>query len=152
MADVPLLNGGALDVNPVERADAGPRAERPGRLILWGPVVAYCALIFTLSSISSVPALPGGMSDKSAHVLLYSGLGFLVARAVGGGRRPMGLGRFAVVVVFAAAFGLSDESHQLFVPRRQFELLDLAADVAGGGAGSIAWWLWGILWRFCNGL
>ena len=104
MADVPLLNGGALDVNPVERADAGPRAERPGRLILWGPVVAYCALIFTLSSISSVPALPGGMSDKSAHFLLYSGLGFLVARAI------------------------------------------------GGGAGSIAWWLWGILWRFCNGL
>lgn len=152
MADVPLLNGRALNVNPVERPDARPRSDWPGRLRSWGPVVAYCALIFALSSVSSVPALPGGMSDKSAHALLYAGLGFLLSRAIGGVRRPMSVGHLGMVVVFAAAYGLSDECHQLFVPRRQFDLLDIAADVAGGAAGSIAWWLWGILWRFRNGL
>ncbi len=131
--------------------DSSPSPSCPAlasRLSLWGPVVAYCALIFGLSSISSVPALPGGMSDKTAHMLLYSGLGFLFARALsGGGRRPMRLRLVAAAVAFAAAYGLSDECHQLFVPRRQFELLDIAADIAGGGVGAVSWWLWGILWR-----
>ncbi len=142
MADVPLLSG--------EAARAGrPGPGRPGAARLWGPVLAYCALIFALSSISSVPALPGGMSDKTAHTLLYAGLGFLFARAwTGRAGRPTAAGTVAAVVAFAAIYGLSDECHQLFVPHRQFDLLDLAADVAGGAAGAGAWWLWGILWRF----
>jgi VanZ family protein len=118
------------------------------RLALWGPVVLYCALIFALSSVSSVPALPGGMSDKVAHALLYSGLGFLVARGVSGGVAYSPSMRHAAVVIgFAAAYGLSDEVHQLFVPMRQFDLKDLSADVVGAALGTAAWWLWGILRR-----
>lgn len=120
----------------------------PGLLWLWGPVVLYCALIFALSSVSSVPALPGGFSDKIAHALLYSGLGFLTARGVSDGipRRPS-IRAAAAVIGFAAAFGLSDEIHQLFVPMRQFNLRDLSADVCGAALGTAAWWLWGILRR-----
>jgi hypothetical protein len=146
MADVPVVSGGATGADPARRAPTGATGRRG--LILWGPVVAYCALIFALSSISRVPALPGGMSDKTAHALLYSGLGFLVARALSGGAaRPMRLGVPVAVVAFSALYGLSDECHQLFVPLRQFDLLDLASDVAGGAAGTAAWWAWGILWR-----
>jgi VanZ family protein len=119
-----------------------------GRGWLWGPVVLYCVLIFGLSSISSVPALPGHVSDKVAHALLYSGLGFLVARALSGGvARPPSLHVTLVVIGFAAAYGLSDEVHQLFVPTRQFDPKDLSADVVGAAVGAGAWWLWGILRR-----
>jgi VanZ family protein len=118
------------------------------RLWLWGPVAVYCALIFALSSVSSMPAPPGGISDKAAHALLYSGLGFLVARGVSGGvARPPSVRVAAVVIGFAAAYGLSDEIHQLFVPARQFDLQDLSADVCGAALGTAAWWLWGILRR-----
>ena len=48
--------------------------ETPRPRYLWPPVLAYMAFIFTLSSISQVPALPGG-GDKNLHALLYAGLG-----------------------------------------------------------------------------
>jgi VanZ family protein len=117
------------------------------RLRLWWPVLAYCGLIFALSSVSAVPALPVGISDKMAHAILYSGLGFLVARALAGGRgRPVPMRVFVAVLVFAALYGWSDEVHQLFVPHREFDVKDMAADVAGGGIGSGLFWLWSILW------
>jgi VanZ family protein len=124
-----------------------PPPPPPGRLRLWAPVIPYCALIFALSSVSSVPTLPGGLSDKVAHALLYSGLGLLVARAASGGVRPASFRVLLVVVGFAAVYGLSDEVHQLFVPRRQFDLRDLLADVTGAAFGAGVWWLWGILRR-----
>ena len=125
-----------------------PLPPASGRLRLWGPVVLYCGLIFALSSVSAVPALPGGVSDKAAHALLYSGLGFLAARGVSGGvAHPPSIRVAAVAIGFAAAYGLSDEVHQLFVPMRQFDLGDLSADVCGAALGTAAWWLWGILRR-----
>jgi VanZ family protein len=131
-------------VSPFSHSPLSGGAHR--RLSLWGPVVLYCALIFGLSSVSDVPSLPGGMSDKMAHALLYSGLGFLVSRALAGGRS----GRLTPWVVLATLvgvtlYGLSDETHQLFVPNRQFDLKDLAADLAGASLGTAAQWLWGII-------
>ena len=115
-------------------------------VVLWGPVAAYCLLIFLLSSSSNLPNLPGGFSDKVAHLLLYSGLGFLVARAVAGGvGRPFPGWIIAAAVVVCVVYGFTDEAHQLFVPRRQFDLMDLAADAIGAGAGATLLWLWGII-------
>jgi VanZ family protein len=133
-----------------------PTSTRPRHihplLWLWGPVFAYCALIFALSSISGLPDLPAHMSDKVAHVLLYSGLGFLVARALSGGiGRPVSGGVVLAVLVAAAVYGLSDEVHQLFVPNRQFDLKDMCADAVGGVTGAGVPWLWGILRRVHEG-
>jgi VanZ family protein len=115
---------------------------------LWGPVAAYCLLIFLLSSSSNLPDLPSGFSDKSAHTLLYSGLGFLIARALAGGvGRPLPAWAIVVAAVASAAYGLTDEAHQLFVPRRQFDLMDLAADGIGAAVGATLLWLWGIIAR-----
>lgn len=113
---------------------------------LWGPVAAYCVLIFLLSSSSHLPDLPHGFSDKNAHLLLYSGLGFLVARAVAGGvGRPFAGWTIAVAVAVSVLYGLTDEAHQLFVPRRHFDLMDLAADGIGASVGAALLWLWGII-------
>ena len=106
-------------------------------VVLWGPVAAYCLAIFLLSSSSNLPDLPRGFSDKSAHLLLYSGLGFLVARAVAGGvGRPFPGWTIGVAVIVSVLYGLTDETHQLFVPHRQFDMMDLAADVIGATAGA----------------
>lgn len=131
---------------PDTRGPSRPVTSTRRALFLWGPVVAYAALIFALSSVSHVPPLPGGMSDKAGHLLLYSGLGFLVARALAGTReRYRVTWLFAVTLLIVGLYGLSDETHQLFVPLREFDLRDWAADLAGGACGAGCRWLWGII-------
>jgi VanZ family protein len=132
----------------VESARPESSAAASSRLSLWGPVGLYCALIFALSSISAVPALPMRVGDKVAHALLYAGFGFVVTRAVvGGSGRVVTARAVLAALAVSAVYGLSDEIHQIFVPRRMFDLRDLAADVAGGGLGAAAWWLWSTLRR-----
>jgi len=106
--------------------------ENTHRLLLWAPVALYMMFIFWLSSISSPPDLPSGLSDQGAHVLLYSGLGALLVRArAGGWRRPVTLGIAAAAIVVATLYGISDEIHQYFVPTRQVEVRDILADAIG---------------------
>ena len=104
------------------------------------PILAYAGLIFFLSSRSSLPAprFPG--FDKLAHFGEYAILGVLFSRALGGyGVRP----RKAVLITIGLCllYGASDEIHQMYTPRRQADLLDLVADVLGGSAGAMTWYL-----------
>jgi VanZ family protein len=121
-----------------------PIAYRPSPTALWLPVIAYMAFIFGLSSITHPPALPDG-SDKGLHSLLYSGLGVLFARAVGGGWRGVSLTVVLFTACFGALYGASDELHQYFNPPRNVELLDVVADTVGSGAGAAALYAWGII-------
>jgi VanZ family protein len=90
------------------------------------------ALIFWISSIADPITLPGGPTDKGAHALLYAGLGVLVARALAGGwRRPMTPRAALVAVLICTVYGITDELHQRFVPTRDADVLDVAADAAG---------------------
>jgi VanZ family protein len=99
---------------------------------------AYCAYIFYLSSQPDLGfERPEWMdwphSDKLAHFGMYGGLGGLVALGLWRSN-PVGLPPrqlFLGPVLFAALYGLSDEIHQIFVPERTFDLLDLLADAAG---------------------
>ena len=114
---------------------------------LWTPVVAYMALIFALSSISRPPALPHGV-DKDAHAVLYAGLGVLLVRALAGGwRRRVTLVAAIGAVAMAAAYGVSDEYHQSFVPLRQVEALDVLADTVGAAAAALSLYCWDIIRR-----
>jgi VanZ family protein len=125
---------------------AGPTAPRPDPfavLLRWAPAVLWAALIFTLSSIAGLPAPPGGLTDKHAHLITYA---VLCACLVWGltdrapARTTWGIAGTAVAL--AALYGASDEWHQSFVPGRETSMLDLAADTAGAvlaGAGLRAW-------------
>lgn len=111
------------------------------RLKAWAPAFAWAALIFGLSSIpgTRIPDVGFSFADKVAHLVVYAGLGALCFRGLrhGGGR----LGPAAAVgvaVMLTLVFGISDEAHQMFVPNRSTEVLDLAADVVGGLAGALA--------------
>jgi VanZ family protein len=106
-----------------------------------------------VSSVPDVPdLLPGASSDKLAHGIVYSGLGFLLARALTAARpERLGLRLTATVVLLAVLYGLSDEVHQLFVPGRAFELRDLLADLIGSALGAGAYRLCDIIGRPARG-
>ena len=110
------------------------------------PAVLYCGAIYWLSAKPDPGEPPfefPGM-DKFIHAAVYAGLAALVS--VGLRRSNPGLSfrpQFVIPVLFAALYGLSDEVHQLFVPLRNFDLLDIAADTAGAFAAQgllFAWW------------
>jgi VanZ family protein len=104
--------------------------------------------IFVSSSQSDV-SIPGGVSDKTAHGVAYSGLSVVIVWAlVDGAWRQVRLPSVILATVLAAAYGLTDEVHQLFVPRRSFDWFDLVADAAGAFAAASAVWGWGILLRW----
>jgi VanZ family protein len=127
-------------------ADPGPAAIRPWTR--WAAVVLYMAVLFALSSFSTLPALPGHPSDKLEHAAAFAILGLLVAWAISNGRlRQVSFRTVAIVTLICSAYGYSDEFHQRFVPGRSYDLLDMAADAAGGFIASAALWAWGILSR-----
>jgi VanZ family protein len=112
------------------------------RRFLWAPVILYMAFIFALSSMTDTPTLPDG-ADKNVHGLLYFGLGILIMRALSGAvRARVTLTTAVAATAIAGLYGVTDEVHQYFVPPRQVEALDVAADTIGAAVaafGVLAW-------------
>ena len=103
------------------------------------------ALIFGLSSISQTPVLVGGV-DKDLHAVLYSGLSALLVRALAGGwHRRLTVGTVVAAIVMAAAYGVSDEFHQSFVPMRSVEVMDVVADTVGAALAAFGLYAWDII-------
>lgn len=107
--------------------------------LAWLPAVLYMALIWTLSSFSTVPvdveALP--MRDKGVHFVEYAVLGVLVAHAVLRSSQTHSRPRaFLVALLVCGAWGMLDEFHQSFVPGRMSDVRDLVADVFGSSLGA----------------
>lgn len=108
----------------------------------WVPVALYAAFIFTLSSmpVSAPPPFLKFRVDWIFHMLEYSVLGALFARALA---RTLDLhdGRALVLAALAAGAltGASDEWHQSFVPSRNCDPADVAADSLGAMAGAAVW-------------
>jgi VanZ family protein len=97
----------------------------------WGPVVAWAALIFVLSSIPDLGTGLGGWDvvlRKLAHAAEFAILGALLVRAL---RRP------GWAVALGIAYAVSDELHQSFVPGRQGSALDVALDSVGVVVGAV---------------
>lgn len=99
----------------------------------WLPVIAYAALIYTLSSIpgKDMPAVVGA-HETSLHITEYAIFAFLVSRAL----RTHNLGadyikRTVLVFLIAFIYAISDEFHQAFVPNRDPSLYDLFFDAVG---------------------
>lgn len=95
--------------------------------------ILWTVVIFVLSSIpgSEFPKLPFPGFDKLVHLVEYSILGFLWVKALGK--------RIITVILLGIIYGVFDEIHQIFVPFREFSVLDILVD----GVGVIL----GVLWR-----
>ena len=110
----------------------------------------YCSLIFLLSSRSDPPtadwgflAFPG--ADKLGHGVLYAGLAAVVSVGVWRSNETIRASlHFWAPIAFALIYGFSDEIHQIYVPERTFDWMDLLAD--GVGATIVQVPLCGYLW------
>ena len=105
----------------------------------WLPVLVYVTAIFTISSQPNLQLpLHFNQADKVLHLGEYLVLGLLLVRAL---RASLRVSRplFAAMMAigFVALIGGVDEWHQLFIPGRQCDLLDLTADSLGGALAQL---------------
>lgn len=136
-----------------------------GFLRYWLPVILWCALIFGFSADAGStrrtsrilrPILRWFNPDiseetirrvqfgvrKTAHVAEYAVLALLIWRArrrpARNDRRPWNWREAGLALAFVAAFALSDEFHQLFVPSREARAGDVLVDSLGAALGLLA--------------
>jgi VanZ family protein len=112
-------------------------AAEPARKFLLLLTCLWAGLIFYLSHQPGtlVPTL-FPMQDKFLHFTAYAILGFLgmgSVRAMTHGYRPE---QAWVICLLVGLYGISDEIHQYFIPGRMPDVLDVAADIAGGILGT----------------
>ncbi|MGD8967340.1 MAG: VanZ family protein [Anaerolineae bacterium] len=111
----------------------------------WLPVLLWMGLIFVFSAQPSLPSVPGRwdvLLKKTMHALAYGVLAGLIVRALRGYWSDDGLIRL-VSIGLALAYALSDEYHQTFVPGRDGNLIDVAADAVGMAGAMVLdrrWW------------
>lgn len=95
---------------------------------LWLPPLLWMGVIFTLSSIPDLQATTDPfwnfITRKTAHILEYSILSFLISRAMGF-KKPL------LVIVLSVLYALSDEYHQTLVESRSGKLSDIIFDSIG---------------------
>jgi len=104
------------------------------------PPILWMAAIFILSSIpgTEFPKEPFPNCDKVVHIIEYAILGILWYRTL--------KNKIFLVLAIGIIYGLSDEFHQLFVPFRQFSILDWITDAAGIVIGiAIGRWIYYLL-------
>ena len=107
-------------------------------LVLWIPVVAWMAVIFSLSSIpgKDIPDVKLPNFDKLVHITEYAILGILLIRAFSNSAANTSLIKLAIIsVCISALYAASDEAHQYFVIDRTPDIMDFLADSIGAIIG-----------------
>lgn len=109
---------------------------------LWLPVVLWMVVIFIGSSIGSMPRVGGRTTDaivhRTAHLLEFAVLGWLMLRAISAGR-TLTRRELLITLLVVTLYGASDELHQRFTPGRSSEFSAVLFDAAGGLIGMWAW-------------
>ena len=113
----------------------------PRFLLAWAPALLWSIMIFALSSVpgNRLP-MPGWWSaDKFVHGAVYGVLGALCWRGV---RATWARERGTAMQIIAATaltglYGITDELHQAFTPRRSPDPFDVVADIVGGLLGAL---------------
>jgi VanZ family protein len=114
----------------------------------WVIVGGYMAALFFASAGQGVTLPPGRNVDKVLHAGAYAVLAGLSAWALTSGRLRAATWRALLAAcLISIAYGATDEFHQYFVPGRQADVLDLAADAIGALAAAGVIRAWGIIAR-----
>ena len=99
---------------------------------LWSPVIAYGALVFYLSSLSGATDLSLG-PDYLSHTTEYVGLTLLIIRALNEDLlRPIPRSVHLSALGLSVLYAISDEIHQIWIPKRTASLKDVLSDTLGG--------------------
>src|SRR5262245_11373692 len=96
------------------------------------------AVLFGASAQSDTGAI-GRVPDWATHGAAYFVLGALVCRALAGGLlQPLAPAQAALAVLIATGYGVSDEIHQAYVPRRESSAADVLKDFGGSCLAAVA--------------
>jgi VanZ family protein len=109
----------------------------------WMLVGLYAGGIFVLSSLSHPPTVSSWdlpYLDKLYHFLTYSGLTFVLIRALclSCATRPS-IALFLWAALLSTVYGALDEFHQAFIPERVMSMYDLLADAMGASMVASVW-------------
>jgi hypothetical protein len=112
--------------------------------LYWIPVGLVAGMIFSLSSTPTpemyLSFLQWAVGDKMAHAMEYGALSILCYRAFRHGSGSWASRHaFVLAVLASAAYGMTDEWHQYFVPSRSADGLDLFADTVGAISVLVGW-------------
>ncbi len=106
------------------------------------------ALIFYLSSLPSLPYVPGailqGILSYTAHSVEYAVLTILVFWAQGSSPNRQTL---LISLFIVGLYAIGDEYHQSFIPNRRADIVDLLVDSAAGVL-TLIWLRWRILRQY----
>ena len=99
-----------------------------------GILAGWCALIFFLSSQSTLPMPPlFPHGDKVIHAGAYAVMGVAAWRIFQHLPWPVTL-HVLYSICFCSLYGVSDEWHQSFVPGRDSDVMDWLADTVGAAS------------------
>jgi len=105
------------------------------KLKLWLPVVVWAGVIFGFSSMAINKQAEFSWFDfvikKTAHVVEYAILYFLLFRAMSEKGKKIGRKIWVTSLILVMIYAFSDEWHQTFVPGREGTLRDVGFDTIG---------------------
>ncbi|MBZ0199793.1 MAG: VanZ family protein [Ignavibacteriaceae bacterium] len=107
--------------------------------LVYAPLAVYWAAIAVATSIPAKSLPKTSINDKIEHILAYFGLGFLLSFALyAQGKYIFLKNNYAIsALLITLIYAVVDEIHQLLIPGRQCDILDMIADLAGAIAGII---------------
>ena len=109
-------------------------------LFYWLPLAVWLFVIFLFSSLPGIktgfPHLIDLILRKSAHVVIYLVLSWLILRALRSGRKKkLTKKQLLLAFIFCFLYAVSDEWHQTFVPFREGVWTDVGFDSVGAFLG-----------------
>ncbi|NWF89183.1 MAG: VanZ family protein [Ignavibacteriaceae bacterium] len=113
--------------------------ERNKVVLVYLPLIFYWLLLFILTSLPSQSVPSVGVNDKLEHFAAFFGLSFLLYLALSLQKKSplVRKNAFLFTLIIASFYGLLDELHQLIIPGRSCELIDLTADILGAILGVV---------------
>ena len=102
--------------------------------------MVWAALISYMSSVpgDNLPDLGVVGADKFTHFIEFLVLGILLARAILGQNLKISLfWAIALSIIIGVFYAAIDEWHQVFIPGRQVDILDFAANIFGMIVGTL---------------
>ncbi|MBD3426376.1 MAG: hypothetical protein GF409_03980 [Candidatus Omnitrophica bacterium] len=95
--------------------------------LMWGTVI----LVFSVLPYRSLPAITVGYFDKIAHFFEYTVLSVLIARGLYRSGRSFSTKNILLTLILGGVYGILMELVQRYVPGRDANPGDLAANIGG---------------------
>lgn len=111
-------------------------------VLRYGPVISWALLIFIVSSIPnlSTPEITFKIKDKVAHCIEFGIFGYFLASALYPFGVRLTIRKVATILTISFMYSVLDEIYQTFIPGREADVYDVAANALGVCVAVIVWY------------